>query len=123
MADYSAEVQTALEMIAEAGGPVTITSKTVLSYDPVTMEETSAPATVSPVGVDLPIGPRDNAYFGGLTVKHQRKVLCAAAAMPAFIPAPGDTLVMEGATWTVANNKRLIPDGVTDILWTLFVWR
>lgn len=123
MADYSDEVATALEMIAEAGGPITITSHRITAYDPVAMQATAAPATVSPVGVDLPTGPNDNAFYGDLRVKHTRKVLCAAAAMPAFIPEPGDRLVMESATWTIANNKRLIPDGATDILWTLFVWR
>lgn len=123
MADYSGEVQTALEMITEAGGPITITSKTVLAYDPVTFQETATPATVSPMGVDLPTGARDIAFFGGLTIRHSRKLLCAAAAMPAFIPEPGDQVALEGATWTIANIKRLIPDGVTDILWTIYVWR
>lgn len=123
MADYSDEVATAQEMINEAGGPVVITSTTVLAYNSVTFQETTAPATISLIGADLPTGPRDVAMYAGLVVKATRKILCAAADLPAFIPEPGDRVTVESGLWTVANLKRLIPDGVTDILWTLYVWR
>ncbi len=123
MADYSDEVATALEMIADSGGPVSITSTTVTAYDPVTFQETSTPATISLIGCDLPTGNRDVAMYAGIITKSTRKILAAAAAMPAFIPEPGDRVTVEGKLWTVANLKRLIPDGVTDILWTLYVWR
>lgn len=116
MADYSAEIAMALEMIQDAGLQVTLKRKQSGTLNKVTDRETTpaAPLTNTPYVVSLPVDARrDGFVIDTKELTKHRKLLMAASGMTMTPQAEDTVATIEGSTWVVVDNLPLVPDGST----------
>lgn len=123
MTAYAEDIQTAFEMISEAGGPITLSVVIPGTKDPVSQEELT-PAqtiTINTRGVLLPPG-KSRDFEPGTLVGRDVVECWVAGKGVATTPENGWRLTRKGGaqkTWTVFWIQEYAPDGVP-ILWKLY---
>ena len=119
MTAYSDEIQTAHEMIAEAGGPITLTFDQPGTRNPVTQLESGRQTiTVNTRGVVLPPGRSRDFERGSLVGRDVVEVWVAAKGIT-HRPTKGWRLIAGGKTRTIFWDLEYAPDG-TPILWKFY---
>lgn len=126
MADYSAQIATALRLIAAKGTTLT------LSRSPETVDaggseddwnadftDQTGPGeldeldTYTLTAVILPFKrmPGDDAFMDGAPIEHKLRRLLIAGSGLSITPKPGDQVAIGSDSWRVIGNAPLAPDG------------
>lgn len=115
--DYDRARDTALRLVTNfgSGRTVTFTRKAPSSYDPLTDTEVpGTPLTATVKGVKVPRSASDisTPYDSG-AINRFIKVVVPASGIGAFVPRPGDQVVVPGEAdpFIVTDCKPLDPDG------------
>lgn len=109
MADYSAEMAGAMEMLADAGAPIVFTRQANSGYDPVTdTYATEGPELSESMAVRVP--PESEAYADTRQPRAAAQFIVAALGM-AFPPEPGMKAEFAGDQWDVVSVEPLAPAG------------
>lgn len=121
MPDYAKTARTAALKIAAAGQVAALRRIVLGDYDtntgkPEVLSDTSHPCYVVLFDYSLQ-GSGISSEPGSLIQAGDKQILLPAYGL-AIAPAPGDTLIVGGATWNVTNVKELNPAG-TPILYDL----
>lgn len=118
MADYSEDIQTAFELIQEAGGPVQF-KRTAFAQNPITQAVTSnRKSTWDTIAAALPTGNTKLFKPGELVTRDIVDVYTAALGAP-FAPTIGDTVLVNGKTRKIIKVYELAPAG-DPILWIFY---
>ncbi|MCO7058322.1 hypothetical protein [Pseudomonas juntendi] len=119
MTIYGDEIDSALEAIEEAGGPVVLRFEQPGERDPVSQEETGGLVlTMNRRAVILPPGKSRDFEPGSLVGRDVVECWVAAKGAP-HTPGKGWQLIAGGKTRTVFWQYELAPDGAP-ILWKLY---
>jgi len=108
--------ETALALITQFGGPVTVTRSQSALFDPVTQSEQLSSAEVAEfMAVVLP--PSTQAAYKAQTLefKFTAEVYFALKGVP-FVPGPGDTFRWNGQLYTIQHSQTYDPAGDGPIL-------
>lgn len=103
MGKFDDMAQTALELITEFGASVTLTRAVDAIFDPVTQDRVAAaPVTGTFKAVEIPPGKSAEFRLGSLVKRNVIQLYLARWGV-AMEPAPGDTLLWKGATYTILS--------------------
>lgn len=118
MTVYGDELQLALELIAEAGGPIVIAQTRPDVIDPVSQAITPGSERVwHTKGVGLP--PGTSRDFPAELLKRDVIEIWVAAKNAPFTPEPGNTIKVGSKTRSILTVYELAPD-FTPIVWKFY---
>lgn len=102
--------ETALALITQFGGPVTVERSASALFDPVTQQEMTNGETEEFMAVILP--PSTQAQYKAQTLEFQVTAeVYFALKDKSFVPGPGDTFSANGHPYTIQHAQTFDPAG------------
>lgn len=117
--NYNALKNTARNLLASFGQPMTLTKYLVGTYDPTTGQNSSTISTTTDIGVILPyqyMNGGDQSSAGSLIKEGDQQVLIQLSVAP----TPADKLTVGSVTYDITNVKAIEPAGI-NVLYELQV--
>lgn len=107
MSFYSDIAAVAVSLLSEFGQNIVLTRNTPGGYSPATGTDTITTTSQTVKAAIFPI--KESAFQGTLIAKNDFRLLISPSANPA--PLGDDTVVIQGATYTIMDVKTLSPAG------------
>jgi hypothetical protein len=113
--DYLEAQATADELIAEFGAPVTLSTQSGPSFDPITGAPITPSSPVSIAGVGVKIPYKVSEIDGAVIIMGDCQLLLATRQIPLI----GMVTTLGGDLWRVVQANKKDYDTSTIVLWTL----